>query len=247
MVSTRRPPSSQSAKPEDATTVAAEATTPVEAPRPGRKRDPSRDGDIMDAALEVLAEEGYAGMTMDLVAQRASAGKATMYRRWASKAELVLDAVARMKATMVDLDRLPDTGTLRGDLLGLFKPSSIEEGERKLKIMAGLSSMLSAHEGFSEAASAAMVDPWAAAHRKMMLRAQARGEISAEANIETACRVIPSMAAYRSLILRKPFEFEFLRGLVDDIIIPALVHAKPLPSPLSFPAGASPSGTPHPS
>ena len=63
----------------------------------------------------MLAETGYDGMTIDMVAARAKAGKATLYRRWASKAELVLDAVACMKSSDVDLDRLPDTGTLRGD------------------------------------------------------------------------------------------------------------------------------------
>ncbi len=51
----------------------------------GRKRDHTRDAVILDAALEVLAEVGYTGMTMDMVAVRAKAGKGTVYRRWSSK------------------------------------------------------------------------------------------------------------------------------------------------------------------
>jgi AcrR family transcriptional regulator len=191
----------------------------------GRKRDPTRDADILDATLDVLAEVGYGRLTMDMVAARAAAGKATIYRRWSSKEELILDAVAHMKRSQVDLDHLPDTGTLRGDLLGLFKPQSIEEGEHRLKVMAGLASMLSDHQGLAEAVNAAIVDPWAAAHLVMMQRAVDRGEISEVADIETASRIIPSMAAYRTLIQRKPFEKEFLVTLIDGVLLPALRKA----------------------
>ena len=60
--------------------------------RGGRPRDATRDAVIMSAALEVLAEHGYDRMTMDQVAKRAGAGKATLYRRWPSKADLVAQA-----------------------------------------------------------------------------------------------------------------------------------------------------------
>lgn len=190
--------------------------------RLGRKRDPSRDDDLLDATLDVLAEAGYRGLTMDMVAARAGAGKATIYRRWPSKEALILDAIARMKHIQVGLDRLPDTGTLRGDLLALFKPQSIEEGERRLRIMTGLASLLSEHQELAEAVNAVMIEPWAAAHRIFMQRALERGEISAEADIESVSQIIPSMAAYRALIQRKPFEKEFLVSLIDGVLLPAL-------------------------
>ncbi|MEJ1230234.1 MAG: helix-turn-helix domain-containing protein [Galbitalea sp.] len=76
--------------------------------------DASRDSDILEAALDVLAEEGYDGMTIDMVAARAKAGKATLYRRWPSKTELVLDAVACMKTANIDYADLPDTGHAAG-------------------------------------------------------------------------------------------------------------------------------------
>ena len=71
-------------------TAAGSGLRPAEAVRPGRRRDHTRDADILTAAIEVLAEEGYDGMTIDMVAARAKAGKATVYRRWASKGELVV-------------------------------------------------------------------------------------------------------------------------------------------------------------
>src|SRR3954468_4364669 len=103
----------------------------------GRRRDHTRDAEILDAAIDVLAETGYDGMTVDMVAARAKAGKATLYRRWPSKPDLVLDAVACLKRDDLNLAALPDTGSLRGDLVAMIRPPSIRDGERKLKIMAG--------------------------------------------------------------------------------------------------------------
>jgi AcrR family transcriptional regulator len=188
----------------------------------GRKRDHSRDADILDATLDVLAEVGYLGMTVDMVVARARAGKATVYRRWPSKDDLISEAVARMKRSQVDLDQLPDTGTLRADLLGLFKPESIDESVRKLKVMAGLASMMQNRPALAEAASDAITEPWAAANRALIQRAVDRGEIAATADIETLCHVVPSMAAYRSLVQQKAFDLAFLVSMIDGVLLPAL-------------------------
>jgi AcrR family transcriptional regulator len=190
--------------------------------QPGRKRDPSLDAKLLDAALDVLADVGAAGLSMDLVAARAGAGKAAIYRRWTSKAELIIDAVAQMKRNQVDLEHLPDTGTLRGDLLALFKPQTNEERERRLKIMAALASLLSQDKALADAANSAVVEPWAAAHRALMERAALRGEIPASADIHTLSQIIPSMAAFRSLVQRKSFDLAFLVSMVDGVVLPAL-------------------------
>lgn len=192
-----------------------------DAPRLGRKRDPSRDADILDAALEVLAEAGYVGMTMDMVAVRAKAGKATMYRRWASKTELVREALARLKASAVDLAHLPDTGTLRSDMLAMFKPQSIEDGERTLKVFAGIAT-ISNDPRLTEAVTDMMVTPWAEAHLKLMQRAVARKEISPDADLQTLSKVTASLAGFRTIIERKPFTREFLVSMIDSVVLPAL-------------------------
>ncbi|MGO4692601.1 TetR/AcrR family transcriptional regulator [Glaciibacter sp. 2TAF33] len=196
--------------------------TDVVAPKLGRKRDHTRDPEILDAALEILAETGYDGMTIDMVAARAKAGKATLYRRWPSKGELVIDAVACMKKGDLDPAHLPDTGSLRGDLIAMIKPHSIEEGERKLQIMAGLTSMLSRAPELADAANAAIVEPRVAVNRILMQRAVDRGEISADCDIGTLSLISPSMAAYRVLILRKPVDREFLVSLIDGVLMPAV-------------------------
>lgn len=185
----------------------------------GRKRDHSRDPEILDAALDVLAEEGYDGMTVDMVAARAKAGKATVYRRWSSKGELVIDAVACMKAVPT---QLPDTGTLRGDLIGMIKPHSIEEGERKLKVMAGLMSMIMRAPELANAANAAIIEPRAAANRILLQRAIDRGEIAADADIDMLSLITPSIAAYHTLILRVPMERDYLIRIIDEVLLPAV-------------------------
>jgi AcrR family transcriptional regulator len=190
-------------------------------PRLGRKRDHTRDPEILDAALDVLAETGYDGMTIDMVAARAKAGKATLYRRWASKSELVLDAVACMKSTDVDLASPPDTGTLRGDLVALVKTPTIRESERKLKVMAGIVSMIARDPDLAAAAQEALVEPRAAANRIIFQRAIDRGEIPADVDIEKLCLIGPAMVAYRTLMMRKPVDREFMIGNIDRIILPA--------------------------
>src|ERR671916_417754 len=133
-----------------------EATPEADPARLGRKRDHSRDPEILEAALDVLPEVGYEGMTVDMVATRAKAGKATLYRRWPSKADLVIDAVACMKQSDLAPEKLPDTGTLRGDLVAMIKPHSIEDGERKLRVLAGVVSMLSRDPQLADAVNSAI-------------------------------------------------------------------------------------------
>ena len=87
--------------------------------RGGRPRDPACDAAILQAALDLFAEEGYARVSIDGVAARAGVGKATIYRRYSSKAELVCEAV-RCGAQLDDL--LPDTGDLRADLTSMMQP-----------------------------------------------------------------------------------------------------------------------------
>jgi AcrR family transcriptional regulator len=190
-------------------------------PRLGRKRDHTRDPEILEAALDVLAETGYDGMTIDMVATRAKAGKATLYRRWSSKADLVLDAVVCMKSRDIDLDALPDTGTLRGDLVAMIKTPSIRESERKLKVMAGIASMIARSPELAVAAQNALVEPRASVNRIFFRRAIERGEIPADADVEQLCMISPAMVAYRVLMLGKPVDREFLVSTIDKIILPA--------------------------
>lgn len=198
-------------------------TDPAEpATRVGRPRDAGRDADILAAALDILAEVGYDAMTVDMVAARAKAGKATLYRRWPSKPDLVLDAVARMK--QVDPTDIPDTGTLRGDLVAMVHTPEVKDAERKLRILSGIVSLISQDPDFAEAARRALVEPRAAASRVILARAIERGEIPADADVERLAMLGPALASYRTLVLRQPVDREFLIRNIDEVILPAAFH-----------------------
>jgi AcrR family transcriptional regulator len=87
-------------------------------PRAGRPRDPACDAAILQAALDLFTAAGYAGVSIEGVAARAGVGKATIYRRYASKAELMVEAM-RCGANIQDY--LPDTGEVRADLLSMLE------------------------------------------------------------------------------------------------------------------------------
>jgi hypothetical protein len=144
-----------------------------------------------------------------------------LYRRWASKSDLVVDAIVCMKSA-IDTDSLPDTGTLRGDLIAMIKPQTIQESERKLQIMGGVMSMISRAPEVAEAVNAAIVEPRATINRILMRRAIERGEIPSDCDIEALALISPSMVAYRLLILREPVDRDFLVSLIDGVILPAV-------------------------
>jgi AcrR family transcriptional regulator len=161
-------------------------------------------------------------MTMDLVATKAKTGKATMYRRWSSKVELVRDALVYMNSQSVNTSELPDTGSLRADLLALIKPKSVEQSERKLKILSGLGSFFAEYGKISEDISAQVFGGWEKANAELFRRAVERGEISKSANIPEACRVISAMTAYTTTLQLKMFDRSSYEQLLDGIVLPAL-------------------------
>ncbi len=95
----------------------AETSPPGEAPAADRSplRGAARRQAILDTAIELIGEMGYERITVDAIAAHARASKATMYRHWPGKAELVADALRRH--AQGDAPSIPDTGSLRGDLL----------------------------------------------------------------------------------------------------------------------------------
>lgn len=190
----------------------------------GRKRDSSLDSRIIEAALDILAEVGFDGMTMDAVAARAETGKASVYRRWSSKPELVRDALIQMSRTSVETEHLPDTGNLREDLLALLKPYPAGFRERKLKVLSGLGSFFSEHQELAEQALRGIYEPWTTANRCLMQRAISRGEISPQADLDTACQVMVAMTSCRAQSPYNSFITSDLTTVLDHLLLPALRH-----------------------
>jgi AcrR family transcriptional regulator len=190
--------------------------TDPEVHTPGRKRDASRDDALCEAALEVLAEVGYDRLTIDAVAARAGAGKATCYRRWAGKAELVVDAIGRMKTT----PRLPDTGSLRGDLIEMTCHFHNGEDTFRTDVQAGLVSGLVRDASLREMFVENFVEPRKAVFRGVFAAAVERGEIPPGDDHVLLADVLPSMIFHQVILTGSAPDEAFVLSVIDKIVLP---------------------------
>lgn len=186
----------------------------------GRKRDPARDGAILDSTLTVLADHGYDRMTIDMVAAHAGMARATVYRRWPTKADLVLSAVARLSRTDVDLEHLPDTGSLRGDMVAMIRPFDDAQQQIHIQALVGLLSLTDADARLA-AATESGIGPWIEVNRILIQRAVSRGEYSRPVDIDTLAELIPMLCVSRA-VQRLPIDRAFSEALIDGVIIPAM-------------------------
>lgn len=207
-----------------------------EAPGPrhghGPRLDPSRDADLRAAALELVAEVGYDRLTIDMVAARAGAGKATVYRRWANKAQLVADALLARQADRVEVD----TGSLRGDLDELCRRLSPgSESPDKARLIAGLVSAMLTDPALRDAL-ATFVTPPELEIATIIDRAVARGEIAAPKDAGLVASVVPALCLHRLIESGEVSDATFLDQVISSILLPALI-APPQPA-RSEPGGA---------
>lgn len=210
-------------------------------PSLGRPRDRTRDPVILECALDVLAEMGYEAMTIEMVATRARAGKATLYRRWPSKAHLVVDAIGCVPTFDGDASHVPDTGSLRGDLLAVLEGSGLEEEDRTNRVVAGLFGLFPQEPGLAQIVRERILEPRTALLRALLERAQDRGEVPPDRDLDAIALTIPSTAVYQRMFLNEPLTREFVVRIVDGLMLPAagVVPGRWVPVPGSD-AGAEP-------
>ncbi|MBN9326823.1 MAG: hypothetical protein BGO38_05270 [Cellulomonas sp. 73-145] len=190
----------------------------VQAPRrPGRRRDDSRDDAILEATRHLLAERGYEGTTMDAVAERACAGKATVYRRWPSKVQLVVDSLLCDASSITTIDDVPDTGSLRGDLLSV---STVRRRTDSDDVMAGLIHAVAAEPEVAAVFKEQFVRARVALMRGLLVRAQERGEVPEGLDLDMVAAVAPAMISYHKTVEGKHPDQEFLVRVVDSVILP---------------------------
>jgi AcrR family transcriptional regulator len=161
------------------------AATPV-VPVRGRPRSADADRAIVHATLSLLEEHGYAGLTMTGVAERAGVSTATLYRRWSSKEELVVGALASLVP-----ERAPtDTGSLEGDLREtLSRMSETMSGDRG-RLLLGLAGEVTRHPALAEAMRARFSISMQDSLATMLDRAAQRGEIPPPADPQVAVALI---------------------------------------------------------
>lgn len=188
---------------------------------PSRPRvEGAREQEILDATLDVLVESGFDRLTMDAVATRAKASKATLYRRWNGKTDLVIDALLAMKGPQT----LPDTGTLRGDLLAAFCGMGSMTDTRQTALLGGVATAIGRDPEFAQAYREKFIAPKQELNEALYRRAMARGEIRADADLSILAPALPGIILHRLFLLGDPPTEELIATVIDQIILPAVQH-----------------------
>ena len=165
--------------------------------RPGRPRSARAHAAILEATLELLAERGLAALTMEGVAARAGVGKATVYRRWTSKTELVGEAVARIGTQDMTL---PDTGSVRGDVLAMMRGRRASAGATRAGFF--IPRLVGEAAGDPELGpllDEVLVQPGRRVMRAILERGIERGELRPDLDIESAVDLLVGAIVYRLL------------------------------------------------
>jgi AcrR family transcriptional regulator len=185
------------------------------------------DAAICDATLALLAEVGYDRMSMDAVAARAHASKATIYRHWPGKQELVLDALrSRVSAHCAAVD----TGTLRGDLVATIRAMADQVGAEDADLMAGVLRAMRATPEIGDCLRGQVFESKGDALRTVVERAVARGELPPQADAALAHEVAGAMWAQRVLVVGGAVDDEFIAHVTDDVLVPLLSSGRPSPA-----------------
>src|SRR5215211_4785334 len=178
----------------------------------GRPRDERADRAILTATLELMGEQGVRDLRMDDVADRARVGKATIYRRYRSKDELVTAAVAALVSEI----EVPDTGSTRGDLLALMRSAvDVYSGSVEGAAMPSLVDAMSRDAGLARAVREGFLAGRRAALGAVLERGVERGDLRADLDLELALDVLGGPLFYRLLITGGPIDRDLAEGVVE--------------------------------
>jgi len=182
----------------------------------GRPRSQEADRAILTATVDLLAERGLDGMSIEEVAARAGVGKATIYRRWPSKGLLALDAFV---VSFAEQQPLPDTGTLRSDLVAALNAwVRAVTGTSMGRMLTGLIAEAQYDPELRAAWRDRVLEPLRAQYRIMLDRAAARGEIRLSVDQDVVLDLFFGSAQHRLMLGPLPLTEDFIDEVVDVIL-----------------------------
>ena len=180
----------------------------------------AREAQLLAVTLRLLQEHGYERLTVDAVASEARASKATVYRRWPSKAELVFAAFMEgVRAVAV----APHTGCLRGDLLALGRVIC-EHARLHAPTVRAVLTELSRNPALSDALEHQFIHQRKELMIEVLSEAVTRGDISAGVISDELWDVLPGYLVFRSLLPGRPPTDETVQALVDEVLMPSLTR-----------------------
>jgi AcrR family transcriptional regulator len=188
------------------------------------KRGAHRREAICDAVFALLAEVGYDRMTMDLVADRAHASKATIYRAWEDKPQMVIEAILQR---FDGVPEVPDTGSLRGDLMAMLSRACDAVNSAEGDVISGLMTAAGRNPQLATALHATLVETKKSLHEAVISKAVARGEIPADTDPALLHEVLHSLVLGRKIWENEPLTAQWARHVADDILLPVLRWRSP--------------------
>lgn len=188
-----------------------------------RRRGAALEDALLDAAWAELQAVGYAGLTMEAVADRAGTSRAVLYRRWRNRPELVLAVIRRHRPLLSG--EIPDTGSLRGDVLALLRRMSSRLAEIGPETVYGLLGDYLGDADMFARSRDQLLSISAEVMETILKRAADRGE--ARAGVENRIATLPTALFRNELFLaRTPPSEGTLVEIVDDVFLP-LVRPEP--------------------
>jgi len=193
---------------------------PDDPARATRRRGAELEAALLEAAWAELAEVGFPALTMEGVAARAGTGRAVLYRRWPSRSELVLAALKHHQPLFSADTPVPDTGSLREDILTLLRLMSSRTGE----IMAGLSFMFTDYYRQTGESPAAWRERFIAGRPSSMPvileRAVKRGEADPAKITDQVARLPVDLVRHDLIMTLGPVPESTLVKIVDELFLP---------------------------
>ncbi|MEU2428060.1 MULTISPECIES: TetR/AcrR family transcriptional regulator [unclassified Streptomyces] len=181
---------------------------------------PEREAELYEAVLDLLREVGYDALTMDAVAARTRSSKATLYRQWGSKPELVARALRHDKP--VDISAI-DTGSLRGDFHAIVERTDDCQMEKDSALMRALAHAVHENPELHAALRELLIEPEVIGLDTVLRRAVDRGEVSADNPALTyVSHMLVGAFVARQLIEDRNVDQAFLSDYLDAVVLPAL-------------------------
>lgn len=190
----------------------------------GRPRDPARETEILEAALELVAELGYDRVSMDAVATACQASKATLYRRWPSKAAMVAAAV---RCRHQDVLPPVDTGELRQDLLVSLTRMTESMSSEDIGLFVGLLNAIRTDPDLGEDLRSQLVADKRAGATAWTQRAIERGQLRPGTDLDLVHQIGPALVMFRLLLTGEPVDEQFRARLVDEVLLPLVERHAP--------------------
>lgn len=180
-----------------------------------------REAEILNGVIDTLIEVGYDRMTFDAVAAKVRASKATLYRKWPTKADLVVSALEHLKAQGAPGGHeFPDTGSLAGDLT-IHYCDDPDYNDRSMLVFGSVVSAIHRDPELTAIFAERFVKPRMEELRKVVLRAQQRGEVGPDADVDQLAAIVPSAITYRVLTTGACPDEPFITRVIDQVMLPA--------------------------